>query len=52
MSSWLGDMLSWTFHPYYHDPAAIEGMVDMAGFRSVFRARTAVWQVSVYGRRG
>ena len=48
----LDSVQSWTFHPYYHDPPTIEGMVDTAGFRSVFRARTAPWQVGVYSRQG
>ena len=45
----LGEWLRWSFHPYYHRPSTIEGIINEYGFREIRSATTLVWQVKVYG---
>lgn len=48
--AWLGDMLKWSFHPYYHNPAAIGAAIQKRGFREVYSGWTALWSVKVFRR--
>ncbi len=38
------------FRPYVHDPEAIDGWIREAGFASVSRDHTAIWESRVYRR--
>lgn len=48
--AWLGDLLKWSFHPYYHSPAAIGAAIQKRGFREVYSGWTALWSVKVFRR--
>lgn len=52
MSGWLGEILRWSFHPYYHEPYVIEQAIAEAGFVELFSATTVIWQVKVFARVG
>lgn len=48
--AWLGRRLKWSFHPYYHTPAAIEASITSKGFREVFAGTTIQWSIKVFRR--
>ena len=50
-SAWLGTVLKWSFHPFYHDPAMIERVILTNSFSEVYTGRTVIWQVKVYQRQ-
>jgi SAM-dependent methyltransferase len=47
----MGRLLRWSFHPFYHEPAQLDAAARSAGFTEVFSGETIVWQVKVYERR-
>ena len=47
---WLGQTLSWSFHPYYHEPSFFEKTIEQSGFLEMFSAETTIWQVKIYAR--
>jgi len=48
--AWLGTLLKWSFHPYYHNPLAIVAAIRKRGFREVYSGRTPLWSVNVFRR--
>lgn len=49
-AEWFGELLRWSFHPYYHEPATIENMIMRRGFEEVVSQTTPIWQVKIYKR--
>jgi 2-polyprenyl-3-methyl-5-hydroxy-6-metoxy-1,4-benzoquinol methylase len=47
----MGQVLRWSFYPYYHDTAFIEKTITSCGFREVFSQTTTVWQIKIFRRR-
>ena len=52
LMQWLGRVLRWSFHPFYHDPAELVRLVQDRSFAQVFAGRTAIWQIMVFRRHG
>lgn len=50
-SSWIGEALHWSFHPYYHDTSLIDAAIRECGFEEMFSATTIIWQVKIYRRK-
>jgi len=48
----LGTFLRWSFHPYYHEPIAIDGVLAAKGFEERFNGVTIIWQAKVFLREG
>lgn len=44
----LGEMLRWSFRPFYHDPELVERTITTDGFREAFSATTPIWQIRIY----
>ena len=47
----LGQLLGWSFHPYYHEPAGIDGLIERNGFTKQFSDTTLMWQIKVFSKR-
>ena len=47
---WLGRILGWSFHPYYHEPSFLEQTIVRSGFVEMFSAETIIWQLKIYAR--
>jgi magnesium-protoporphyrin O-methyltransferase len=45
--AWLGEMLRWPFHPYYHDPLLLEQQFHDLGLTEVFSDETPVWRIRI-----
>lgn len=45
---WLGERLGWSFHPYYHEPRVLRGLIEGLGLKRIAERKTIVWQVDVY----
>jgi 2-polyprenyl-3-methyl-5-hydroxy-6-metoxy-1,4-benzoquinol methylase len=46
----LGEVLGWSFHPYYHDPEMLDAAIGAAGFAEVYAGCTLIWQVKLFKR--
>ena len=44
----VGRLFRWSFHPFYHEPAELDRMVQQNGWRSVFSDTTPIWQVRIF----
>jgi SAM-dependent methyltransferase len=47
---WVGKLLRWSFHPYYHDPTLLYTKIIESGFRRVSSRKTVLWNVELYER--
>jgi magnesium-protoporphyrin O-methyltransferase len=46
----IGRILRWSFHPYWHDWIAMTSRIEREGFRQIFRKQTFFWDVCVFER--
>ena len=51
-SAFIGTVLRWSFHPYYHQTSFLENTITGCGFEEVFSDTTVIWQVKIFKRRG
>ncbi len=49
-SAWIGTMLKWSFHPFYHETEMLDDLVLKGGFKEVFSANTVIWQIKMFER--
>jgi magnesium-protoporphyrin O-methyltransferase len=47
----LGELLRWSFRPYYHHPTLIEKIIEGFGFSDVFSSTTIIWQIRIYQKQ-
>lgn len=47
----MGELLRWSFHPYYHETALIEQTIEECGLNEVFSATTPIWQIRIYRKQ-
>ncbi|MGD2083500.1 MAG: class I SAM-dependent methyltransferase [Chromatiales bacterium] len=50
LGAWVMRLLGSDFRPYVHEPAHVRGVIEEAGFRMRYQARTWVWLVQVFVR--
>jgi magnesium-protoporphyrin O-methyltransferase len=44
-------LFRWKFHPYYHQPALIQGAIADRGFEKNYERQTLMWVIQVFQRR-
>jgi len=50
-SEYVGKVLGWSFHPWYHRPELLEEEIQRAGFEEVFSRRTWLWQAKIFEKK-
>lgn len=51
IAQWVGTLFRWSFHPYYHRPARLDGMITQQGLQQVDAHTTPIWQVKLFRRK-
>lgn len=46
----LGELLRWSFRPFYHSTVFIEHTIRQEGFAEAFCTTTPIWQIQIYRR--
>jgi magnesium-protoporphyrin O-methyltransferase len=49
---WMGTLLRWSFHPYYHKPDWLERLIRNQGLTEIGSATTPIWQIKLFRRVG
>jgi magnesium-protoporphyrin O-methyltransferase len=47
----VGKALRWSFHPFYHNPAVLEGLMVEAGLENIASYTTLIWQIRVLRKK-
>jgi magnesium-protoporphyrin O-methyltransferase len=50
LGAWAMRLIGSGFRPYVHEPAQVRAMIEKAGFRIRYQARTWIWLIEVYVR--
>ena len=50
-SEYVGKVLGWSFHPWYHRPELLEDEMKRSGLVEVYSERTWLWQVKILEKK-
>jgi magnesium-protoporphyrin O-methyltransferase len=50
-AAWFGELLRWSFHPYYHETVELDRAITNHGFREIFADTTVIWQIKIFRRQ-
>lgn len=50
-AAWLGELLHWSFHPYYHDTVDLDRAITKCGLSEAFADTTFTWQIKIFRRQ-